>query len=244
MKMVMRSLLTFGVCLLAACSSLSVKESDETYPDKTDLDGIWVGSFDIRGRGPYDFFAIHVGDKSTAVSHKAKAVCVGQVQQDGSYYYSKYNLYVLDGSPFDYARLTGEISEGKIISHFKTLNGGDTGRLEITYSDMYERPSSLELLEGVWGYTDPDGLSYEITIANGVIQGEDSSGCNYMGNVSLINPRYNAYKVEMNISGCATVNGDYEGLSYLDEHESTYLRIDVVSEDYGFHYDWKKQSAI
>jgi len=185
-----------------------------------------------------------VGEKSTAVSHRAKAMCVGQVRQDGSYYYSKYNLYALDGSPFDYARLTGEIEQGEITSYFKTLNGGDTGRLVLSYSDIYEQPSSLDLLEGVWSYTDRDGLSYEMSIEGGSIQGEDSDKCKYSGQLSLINPKYNAYKIEMNISNCASVNGLYEGLSYIDKHESTYLRIDIGNERYGFHYDWEKNTTI
>ena len=129
-----RFVLILGLGLLASCTAPVVQESEQILPDKTELDGIWVGSFDIRGRGPYDFYAIHVGDRSTAVSHKAKAMCVGQVKQDGGHYYSKYNLYALDGSPFDYARLTGELNQGTIISYFKTLNGGDTGRMVLNLS--------------------------------------------------------------------------------------------------------------
>ena len=229
---------------LVGCSTPVVEQVQQTYPDKTELDGIWIGSFDIRGRGPYDFYAIHVGDKSTAVSHKAKAMCVGQVRQEGEHYYSKYNLYALDGSPFDYARLTGEIKQGEIISYFKTLNGGDTGRMVMNYSDLYEQPSSLELLEGEWTFTDRDGLSFNMTIENGVIQGKDSDDCQYQGHVSIINPKYNAYSMTMNISHCDSVNGAYEGLSYLEKNEATFLRIDIGNESYGFHYDWKKESII
>lgn len=239
-----RIILILWVGALLGCSTSKVQESTQVFPDKTELDGIWVGSFDIRGRGPYDFYAIHVGEKSTAVSHKAKAMCVGQVMQDGEHYYSKYNLYALDGSPFDYARLTGEIKQGQIISYFKTLNGGDTGRMVMNYSDIYEQPSSLELLEGEWRFTDRDGLSYEINIANGQIEGKDSDGCRYNGQVSLINPKYNAYNIEIDISNCTSVDGAYEGLSYLDKNESTFLRIDIGNENYGFHYDWKKESII
>ena len=239
-----RFVLILGLGLLASCTAPVVQESEQILPDKTELDGIWVGSFDIRGRGPYDFYAIHVGDRSTAVSHKAKAMCVGQVKQDGGHYYSKYNLYALDGSPFDYARLTGELNQGTIISYFKTLNGGDTGRMVLNYSDVYEQASSLELLEGEWHFTDRDGLSFKVSIENGQIQGEDSDECQYQGQVSLINPKYNVYNIKMNISNCASVNGVYEGLSYLDKDEATYLRIDIGNENYGFHYDWEKQSII
>lgn len=239
-----RFILILGFGLLLSCTAPVVQDSEQILPNKTELDGIWVGSFDIRGRGPFDFYAIHVGGRSTAVSHKAKAMCVGQVKQNGEHYYSKYNLYALDGSPFDYARLTGEIKQGTIISYFKTLNGGDTGRMVLNYSDVYEQSSSLELLEGEWHFTDRDGLSFKVSIENGQIEGKDSDDCKYQGQVSLINPKYNVYKIKINISNCASVNGVYEGLSYLDKNESTYLRIDIGNENYGFHYDWEKQSII
>ncbi len=237
-------LVIIWLTLLAGCVAPVSKESAESFPHKTELDGIWVGSFDIRGRGPYDFYAIHSNGKSTAVSHKAKAVCVGQVRQEQGYYYSKYNLYALDGSPFDYARLTGEISDGRIVSYFKTLNGGDTGRLVLTYDKLYEQPSSLEYLEGDWQYTDRDGLQFDINIDNGLITGKDSDDCVYEGQVSLINPRYNVYDIAINISRCGSVDGSYEGLSYLDKQASTYLRIDIGNENYGFHFDWQKKTVI
>lgn len=233
------------IVFTSACASQVAREAanheEKSYEQKTQLDGIWVGSFDIRGRGPYDFYAIHVGERSTAVSHKAKAMCVGQVSQNKDYYYAKYNLYALDGAPFDYARLTGEIKDGQILSHFTTLNGGDTGRMQLTYSDLYDQPSSLALLEGRWNFTDRDGLAFNIKIESGVITGTDSDDCQYAGNVSLINPQYNAYNVALHISNCDSVNGKYEGLSYIDDKQSVYFRVDVGNESYGFHYDFEKE---
>jgi hypothetical protein len=233
-----------SLVLISACASQVKDDPKQVAVQKTPLDGIWVGSFDIRGRGPYDFYAIHVGERSTAVSHKAKAMCVGQVQQNENYYYAKYNLYALDGSPFDYARLTGEIKEGQIQSHFTTLNGGDTGRMQLNYSDLYDQPSSLELLEGRWKFTDRDGLAFELAIKNGVISGADSDECQYAGNVSLINSLYNAYDVKLLISNCDSVNGEYKGLSYIDDKHSIYLRVDVGNESYGFHYDFEKHTEL
>lgn len=230
---------------LMACTSQDVRDTEgekaQVVVQKAPLDGIWVGSFDIRGRGPFDFYAIHVGERSTAVSHKAKAMCVGQVKQNEDYYYAKYNLYALDGSPFDYARLTGEIKQGQIKSHFTTLNGGDTGSMELNYSDLYDQPSSLESLEGLWDFIDRDGLVFNLSITQGVISGADSDDCKYTGNISLISAQYNAYDVDLEISNCDSVNGEYKGLSYIDNIGSTYLRVDVGNESYGFHYDFKKR---
>ncbi len=233
------------VVLMSACSPQVAREvtseTKQVAVQKAQLDGIWVGSFDIRGRGPYDFYAIHVGERSTAVSHRAKAVCMGQVKQNEDYYYAKYNLYALDGPPFDYARLTGEIKEGQIHSHFTTLNGGDTGKMQLTYSDLYDQPSSLGRLEGRWGYTDRDGLKFDLLIAGGIVSGNDSDGCHYTGNVSLINPQYNAYDVLLEVSNCDSVNGEYEGLGYIDNKGLVYFRVDVGNKSYGFHYDFESR---
>ncbi len=231
-------LLAFFVLLVGCSTSMQQAEPVEA-PEKSLLDGIWVGSFDIRGKGPYDFHAIHVGERSTAVSNKAKAMCVGQVRLDKIYYYAKYNLYALDGSPFDYATITGELNDGHIQSHFVTLNGGDTGSLEMTYNPLYEQPSSLAFVEGDWKSIDRDGLEVAIAINNGEIDGVDSDDCKYIGRLDLINPKYNAYNVVLNISNCDSVDGSYEGLSYLEQNEETILKVDVGNERYGFHFDFE-----
>lgn len=228
------------VIVIVGCTAPVKQEVLTVASEKSALDGIWVGSFDINSLGPYDFHAIHVGERSTAVSNKAKAMYVGQVMHE-DYYYAKYNLYALDGAPFDYARITGTLKDGQIESHFTTLNGGDTGRLILSYDDLYEQPSALELLEGDWSFTDRDGLVLEFSIQNGAIKGADSDECKYIGDISLINPQYNAYDVVLHISNCDSVNGKYEGLSYVDNKDVTYYRIDVGNMLYGFHYDLQKE---
>ena len=241
----MRSLISWVTVLVCLCACTApVKESAEQVAvEKTPLDGIWEGSFDIRGRGPYDFHAIHVDGRSTAVTLQAKAICVGSVSLDDSYYLAKYNLFALDGAPFDYATITGELSQGTIKSHFVTLNGGDTGSLTITYNDIYEHDSSLSLLEGNWSFTDRDGLVIDFSIdENGVARGQDSDQCEYAGNITIINPNYNVYDVALTINNCGSVNGKYNGLAYLETSDAEYFRIDMLNDFYGFHYDMQKQA--
>ena len=233
----LRILFVFIGVLVSCTAPIQQQDSIEVV-ERSELDGIWVGTFDIRGRGPYDFHVIHVGERSTAVSHKAKAMCVGNVQLEKGYYYAKYNLYALDGSPFDYATITGELSDGVINSHFVTLNGGDTGSMKLAYSTLYEQPSSLSMVEGDWTFVDRDGLEVTMSVTNGEIHGADSDDCKYIGRLEVINPEYNAYNVILNISNCDSVNGEYEGLSYIDNNEDTILRLDVGNELYGFHFDF------
>ena len=241
----MRSQVIGGIVLVCLCScSAPVKEPVELVEaEKSPLDGIWEGSFDIRGRGPFDFHAIHVGGRSTAVTLEAKAICVGSVSLDDSYYLAKYNLFALDGAPFDYATITGELSQGTIKSHFVTLNGGDTGSLTITYNDIYEHDSSLNLLAGNWSFTDRDGLVIDLSIdEDGAARGQDSDQCEYAGNFTIINTDYNVYDVAISISNCGSVNGKYEGLAYLETSDAEYFRVNVLNDFYGFHYDLQKQT--
>ena len=236
----MRFLYIVILFLSLGCSTQTLKEqANETV--KLPLDGIWDGSFDINNRGPYDFHSIHVGGHSTAVSYKAKAMCSGNVEGKDGNYYAHYNLYALDGAPFDEAKITGILKDGEIESYFKTLNGGDIGKLTITYNPVYENNSSLELLEGKWSFTDRDGLIIDAEVVNGEITGNDSDSCKYSGAFSLIDPNFNAYNVVLRISKCHSVNGEYKGLAYLDKKDNVkVIRLDFVNALYGFHFDLQK----
>ena len=158
--------------LTSACTTSNVSttlQESEILP-QSPLDGIWIGGFDIRGRGPYDFTAVHLQDKAYAFSLKAKAMCVGTLSFDGEHLLNKYVLFVLDGGPFDWANLTGSLEDSEegektISTYFKTLNGGDTGALKVSYSELYDQPSSLEYVKGDWTYTDRDQLTSTVSIS-------------------------------------------------------------------------------
>jgi len=232
------SLVLLSLWICVSCSSLVHKTADVEYPEKQPIDGIWNGGFDINGRDGYDFHAIHVQGRTTAVSYKAKAICIGSVEGDNGLYLSNYILYSLDGAPFDSARLTGYLKNGSVESHFRTLSGGDIGALNLDYNPIYEQPSSLGLLTGNWQFEDRDGLIITMSMIEGEWSGRDSDNCVYQGSMDIINPRYNAYDVNLSISECASVNGEYEGLAYLDEGDI--LRVDALNELYGFHFDFEK----
>lgn len=236
----MKSLIIVFLVFIFGCATQPAKEQPNEVV-KLPLDGIWDGSFDINNRGPYDFHSIHVGGHSTAVSYKAKAICSGNVEGEDGNYFANYNLYSLDGAPFDEAKITGILKNGEIESYFKTLNGGDIGKLTITYNPIYENNSSLDLLEGKWSFTDRDGLVIDAEIANGEITGNDSDSCNYSGAFSLIDTNFNAYNVKVVIKNCHTVDGEYTGLAYLDNKDNVdVIRMDFVNALYGFHFDLQK----
>jgi len=212
-KILRKFIILSFILFLASCttSNVSNKAEESEVTTRSPLDGIWIGEFDIRGRGPYDFTAVHLQDKAYAFSLKAKAMCVGALSFDGQHVLKKYVLFALDGGPFDWANLTGSLEEDEtgsktIATYFKTLNGGDTGALKVAYSELYDQPSSLEYVQGDWSYTDRDELTSTISInEEGVLTGNDSDGCEYLGYIDVIDPKYNVYQAKLEVSECASV---------------------------------------
>ena len=228
------------IFLLVSCATSNVTNDEpvESMPISP-LDGIWTGEFDIRGKGPYDFTAIHLNDRAYAYSLKAKAMCIGALTFDGEHSFHKYVLFVLDGGPFDWASITGTLEKNEegqnlLVSHFKTLNGGDTGALNVTYNEIYDQPSSLEKTYGEWSYTDREGLSTDITIdENGKLLGSDTDGCEYSGFIDIINPNYNVYKINVDIKECSSVSGLYEGVSFLS---GGVLNMQIANSQYALYF--------
>ena len=223
--------------LIYGCATTNSESETQVaeVPERAPLDGIWAGEFDIQGRGPYDFTAVHINGHAFAYSPGAKALCVGTVKLDGENTISKYALFALDGGPFDLATITGKLKdENKIYSHFVTLNGGDTGALNISYDPIYDSPSSLQLTSGDWTYTDRDDLTTEFNIeTEGTLTGQDSVGCEYLGYVDLINPAYNVYKMKLEVTECSSVNGEYEGVSFIQDNQ---LSVQIANQQYALFF--------
>ena len=208
------------VCLVSACVSRHPEASDQdsTSSSRVSLDGIWRGDFDIEGRGPFDFTALHVNGKAYAYSRRAGALYSGSVERDGEIFTSTYTLFLRGGLALDVAVITGEvIEENRIISRFVTMNGHNTGTLDLVYDATYDTPSSLARLSGVWSYMDGNDQTVEFQIdSRDRIQGHDSRNCEYLGKLDIINPARNAYEVEVRIRGCESSAGDYEGASFME----------------------------
>jgi len=96
----------------------------------------------------------------------------------------------------------------------------DHGSFNLNYNDIYEDGSSLDLVSGLWMYTEAaaSGALYTVTLdidANGAIFGSDINGCVYSGGISIIDERFNGYRATINVSSCIRQNGNYSGLAYL-----------------------------
>ena len=207
-------------CLVGACvpKHPDVVGQDSTFSSHASLDGIWRGDFDIEGRGPFDFTALHINGKAYAYSRRARALYSGSVERDGETVTSTYTLFLRGGLTLDVAIITGELKEeNRIASHFVTMNGGNTGALHLAYDEAYDIPSSLHRLSGVWSHIDGNNQTIEFKIdSRGQIKGHDSKNCEYLGKLDVIEPDHNVYEVAVQIRGCGSVSGDYEGASFME----------------------------
>ncbi len=115
--------------------------------------------------------------------------------------------------------LVAEVLERDGISGAYT--GNDTeGRLALTYSSAYEDGSSLDLLAGIWSYSQaPAGggvYTYTMNLDNdGQLFATDTSGCVFNGQLAIVDDRFAVYAVAVTVSNCGAVDGNYDGLAYF-----------------------------
>lgn len=122
----------------------------------------------------------------------------------------------IDGSVVATGNMSGTISERNRISGSYTVSTGERGSLDLFYNSIYERDSSLSLMAGTWIDADQDTFTVD---GQGDIFGQDSIGCVYTGQLSIIDRDFNAYRVQLNVSSCGTFNGTYRGLGVLDDYQ-------------------------
>ena len=202
-------------------------------------DGLWRGTFDINGRGPFNLTALYVGEEVVAISEDARVLYRGMVGLDGSNYQSSMDMFFMNANPFGKVELKGHMpASGEIVAHFKTLDVGDEGELRMQMNqETYHRSSSFEHIKGRWVLY----RGYEITQINidenGNIQGGNTAACEHSGQVGIIDEQYNAYQIKLAISSCNDRDGYLEGLAYLGssvEADDT-LHIYAFSDDWGLY---------
>ncbi len=240
-KVILKVLLLLLFLYLYGCASANKEPQLNAEPiqEREPLEGIWKGEFDIGEKGPYDYTIVQVDGNAFGYSLRAKAMCIGTVRLTDDNYFSKCILFALDGGPFDWATIAGKLkSPTELATHFSTLNGGDTGALNLSYSAVYEQVLSIDNAIGEWSYTDRDDLTTELSLQEGgTLIGKDSDSCEFLGYLDTINPSYNAYKVKLEITQCASVNGQFEGVAFF---ESDHMNIQIANEKYALFYAFKR----
>jgi hypothetical protein len=128
----------------------------------------------------------------------------------------------LDNSTVTVVTTGGTIVERDTFSGTWSNASGESGSFDFFYDALYERPSSLPLLEGTWTAYDDFGVpAATFTFdALGQFNGQNVSGCVSSGQISIIDASYNVYDVASTITNCF-IAGDYSGLAIIGDLNAT-----------------------
>lgn len=133
-----------------------------------------------------------------------------------------------DGSTSGTGSFSGTVQERSTLTgttSFRTSRGTQTsGTLSLRYNSLYERDSSLATIAGNFRELF-EGFVVSVN-ANGTVFAQDpASGCVVNGTVTVIDARFNVYRVQYGYSSCtgldAMLNGTtFRGLATLDSTAS------------------------
>lgn len=176
--------------LLAGCGGGGGSSTPAATADAT---GVWEGTLTQNGVGTYSVTGLITGGQMRFISVDGNALYEGTVSVSGSTLTATTTNYVIDGGIFSTSTLTGTVVTASTISGTFTSSDGGSGSFSLSYDPITTRGSSLATLTANWFVTD-GAYSMSIPIdATGAINGTDSDGCVYTGQVSIIDPAANSY---------------------------------------------------
>lgn len=209
--------------------------------------GIWHGELVYCDQGPsFSFVTAYVTeDGRFRIDAGDHHLLSGSLRTDGDTFY---------GNGVDFARAGTEYFSGPTTALFvqgsvqerSALDGrwgtewGSYGYFSFYYDEhVYETPSSLESLAGVWPsiYNDYNdsvvGVEGVWTIeTDGRFDGQDEKGCLHSGQFALIDDRFSLLEVELTILGC-DLAGSYTGLAHRAELVDWWNEAITLSVDDG-----------
>lgn len=120
---------------------------------------------------------------------------------------------------------SGAFNVNGVISQRNTLQGnwiglGESGTMDLTFDEIYNRDSSLDILSGLWLLPQLYGLDVNIllTIQNdGTITGHDALLSTWTGNVEIIASEFNMYRVNVTETTIGGIEYNYSGLMSLED---------------------------
>lgn len=205
-------------------------------PPMQSVAGIWEGTLSEGG--------IVVNDASCLVTQTNELACIlfdatngalagaahGTVQVTGGNSVSGSGVtyaapgYVLgDGSSMmaSFTITAGTVAERSALN--VTISSlGRTSTFSGTFDPLYDRDSSLSIVAGSYTvfdvFGDPASFSIDST---GVLFSQTQSGCVGNGQVAVIDPQVNGYRVEATVSNCPGLNGSYDGLAVTTDLRGT-----------------------
>lgn len=193
----------------------------------TGLGGLWTGSMQAtRGSsGTHSVKAISTADGRMRLYSEESFQTLIVTINDGpgnsftaaGAAYPEFDQRWADGSTVTSTSLEGTLVPGVSLFGTWSNNSNDAGTFSLTYNPDYETPPGLAGLAGRWTSFDEDGVEIALVElqANGTFNGDGAFGCQLFGQLSEIDPTYNAYNVVISTSGCTGNSGTFLGFGTL-----------------------------
>jgi hypothetical protein len=236
MKIVFHSVLLLVAAVLASCGGGGSTPTPNAIQGVSP-GGIWRGTDSASGLAVTGL----VDETGSADFMRAdNAVFEGQVSTSGSNSISVdaqgYAQKFPDGSQHGILTVNGTIQERQSISATTALRtdaGTSTeGTLDLTFDALYNRPSSLAMVAG--SYTFSGGTCGDLGIgSDGSITGHICTVADISGQISVINPAYNLYRVHLTVTAHNGSGNDVDGLATMQNTASPSLLVIGVSTGTG-----------
>lgn len=93
---------------------------------------------------------------------------------------------------------------------------GESGTFEFFYDPLFEKVVNTNLLDSVWtGFDDLSNPEVTFTVlADGSFSGQNTNGCVSAGQFTVIDPLYNLYSIQSEITNCP-IAGSYSGFAFV-----------------------------
>lgn len=231
-----------------ACDSTAAANPSDT---DAEMDGLWQGSLTNEIRKTTEpFTALVSADGRIHLLSTGHTQLVAALDIDGNSYTGaglarSGGRQWQDGTLISDLTVAGTIAERDQLHGDFVLASGDAGCFRLAYdADRYERPSSLDLVDGKW--IDYDGwgflwIAMDVT-PQGAFTGTDIYGCSWAGSMALLDERFNLYAVTLDITQWVEEPypcwgpGSFEGFAYLaDSYDGAivnhYLHLVFANEE-------------
>lgn len=233
-------LIVISLAVLVSCGGGgSTTSTPPPAVQNADPGGIWRGTFtsDVVNETADALGVVTENGEIRFLSFGEGAQFFGQLNVTGNSFSGTLNAVSLAGFQFINGSSSGTVSVSGTISSRVQISGsysgvGDSGTFAFTYDPLYERQSSLSRISGNWSaggdllfkagtVGNVDGAIGVVIESNGVLSAGDTDFCDYDGLANVLDSSFNVYDVQVNISACGSLNGQYQGFGVLSDSVST-----------------------
>lgn len=211
---------------LAACGgggggSDPVPSGETGNNSDANANGIWLGTLTVNGSDSDLAGLFYKGELFFGSTFGFGELYEGSYSVSGNQITGDLNVYDENyGSRINTATFSGNVSEkSKITADYSSA--ASSGSFSLDYDALYGRNSSLNVITGIFSFSDGTGYTLTITIQNdGTFDGSDTNSCAYAGTVGIVDPAINVYDVELTITdmmNCPAPEGVYNGYAVLSD---------------------------